>query len=55
MVVCHNMRALPNHEHTLTYGHYGETQLYKGVGKGEAGGAKAPPDFNSCYFTAKER
>ena len=28
--------------------------LRKGVGKGGAGGAEAPPDFNSCYFTAKE-
>ena len=26
---------------------------FKGVGKGELG--KPPPDFNSCYFTAKER
>ena len=28
--------------------------LYKGVGKRGAGGAAAPPDFNSCHFTTKE-
>ena len=30
----------------------------KGVDKGGGGGAgeaEAPPDFNSCYFTANER
>ena len=27
----------------------------QGGGGGGAGGAEAPPDLNSCYFTAKER
>ena len=29
--------------------------IMQGVGKGGARGAEAPPDLNSCYFTAKER